>query len=138
RGAQRERARGTGICGTRGGAVRDRLCDRCASLGAGGSGPRAARWQPSADPLSARAPEGVDQPRCGALPALPARRGGAGDLPALRLPAAVMLTPAEWGIVMLSLRVGGVAVLACLPVAFALAWLLARGRFPGKLLLDGL
>lgn len=49
-----------------------------------------------------------------------------------------MLTPAEWGIVLLSLRVGGVAVLACLPVAFVLAWLLARGRFPGKLLLDGL
>jgi molybdate transport system permease protein len=45
---------------------------------------------------------------------------------------------AEWNIVLLSLRVGGVAVLISLPVAFALAWLLARGRFPGKLLLDGL
>jgi molybdate transport system permease protein len=49
-----------------------------------------------------------------------------------------MLSPAEWAIVALSLQVGGVAVLACLPPAFALAWLLARGRFPGKLLLDGL
>ena len=48
-----------------------------------------------------------------------------------------MLTAAEWGIVALSLKVGGVAVLACLPVAFALAYLLARGRFPGKILLDG-
>lgn len=48
-----------------------------------------------------------------------------------------MLTPEEWGIVALSLRVGGVAVLACLPVAFGLAYLLARVRFPGKILLDG-
>ena len=49
-----------------------------------------------------------------------------------------MLTPAEWGIVLLSLQVGGVAVLATLPLAFALAFLLARARFPGKLLVDGL
>lgn len=49
-----------------------------------------------------------------------------------------MLTPEEWGIVALSLKVGGVAVLACLPVAFGLAYLLARARFPGKLLVDGL
>lgn len=49
-----------------------------------------------------------------------------------------MLTAAEWGIVALSLQVGLVAVLATLPPAFGLAWLLARGRFPGKLLLDGI
>jgi molybdate transport system permease protein len=49
-----------------------------------------------------------------------------------------MLTPEEWGIVALSLKVGGVAVLASLPLAFALAWLLARKRFPGKVLLDAL
>lgn len=49
-----------------------------------------------------------------------------------------MLTATEWGIVALSLQVGLVAVLATLPPAFGLAWLLARGRFPGKLLLDGL
>jgi molybdate transport system permease protein len=48
-----------------------------------------------------------------------------------------MLTSAEWGIVALSLQVGGVAVAVTLPIAFALAWLLARGRFPGKVLLDG-
>lgn len=41
-------------------------------------------------------------------------------------------------IVRLSLLVGGVATLGTLPLAFALAWLLARGRFPGKILLDGL
>ena len=41
-------------------------------------------------------------------------------------------------IVRLSLLVGGVATAGTLPIAFALAWLLARGRFPGKILLDGL
>ena len=50
----------------------------------------------------------------------------------------MVLSAEEWGIVLLSLKVGGVAVLAVLPLAFALAWLLARGRFPGKLLLDAL
>ena len=49
-----------------------------------------------------------------------------------------MLSGEEWGIVLLSLKVGGVAVLAVLPLAFALAWLLARVRFPGKLLIDAL
>lgn len=36
------------------------------------------------------------------------------------------------------MRVSCVAILAALPVAFALAWLLARGRFRGKILLDAL
>ena len=49
-----------------------------------------------------------------------------------------MLTADEWGIVALSLKVGGVAMLATLPVAFLLAWVLARARFPGRFLLDGL
>jgi molybdate transport system permease protein len=49
-----------------------------------------------------------------------------------------MLTPAEWSIVLLSLQVGGAAVLVTLPPAFALAFVLARARFPGKLLVDGL
>jgi molybdate transport system permease protein len=40
-------------------------------------------------------------------------------------------------IVRLSLLVGGAATAATLPIAFTLAWLLARGRFPGKVLLDG-
>lgn len=48
------------------------------------------------------------------------------------------LTSEEWEIIRLSLKVSGVAVASTLPVAFALAWLLARGRFPGKVLLDGL
>ena len=49
-----------------------------------------------------------------------------------------MLSPEEWQIVRLSLLVGGVATVAVLPVAFALAWALARGRFAGKWLLDGI
>ncbi len=49
-----------------------------------------------------------------------------------------MLTPDEWTIVALSLKIGGVAMLVVLPIAFALAWVLARVRFPGKLLLDAI
>jgi molybdate transport system permease protein len=48
------------------------------------------------------------------------------------------LSPQEWEIVALSLRVSAAAIAAALPVAFGLAWLLARGRFPGKVLLDAL
>lgn len=48
----------------------------------------------------------------------------------------IALSPDEWSIVLLSLKVSAVAVGACLPLAFALAWLLARGRFPGRVLLD--
>ena len=50
----------------------------------------------------------------------------------------MMLSAAEWAIVALSLKVGAVAITAALPVAFALAWLLARGRFFGKTLVDAL
>ncbi len=49
-----------------------------------------------------------------------------------------MLTPTEWGIVALSLKVGGVAMAVTLPIAFALAWLLARVRFPGRVLVDAI
>jgi len=48
------------------------------------------------------------------------------------------LTAEEWGIVALSLRVGLVATTAALPIAFAIAWLLARGRFPGKILIEAI
>lgn len=44
----------------------------------------------------------------------------------------------EWQIVALSLKVGLVSVIGVLPLAFALAWVLARLRFPGRVLLDGL
>jgi len=48
------------------------------------------------------------------------------------------LTPGEWSVVALSLRVSVAAVVLTLPLAYALAWLLARRRFPGRLLLDAL
>lgn len=49
-----------------------------------------------------------------------------------------MLSAEEWSIVSLSLKVSVVAVAASLPVAFGLAWLLARVSFRGKLLVDAL
>lgn len=50
----------------------------------------------------------------------------------------MMLSAEEWDIILLSLKVSLAAVGCTLPIAFALAWLLARARFPGKLLLDAL
>lgn len=47
-----------------------------------------------------------------------------------------LLSPEEIGIMALSLRVGLLAVLLCAPFAFAAAWALARGRFPGRIALD--
>lgn len=47
------------------------------------------------------------------------------------------LTPDEWQALSLSLLVATRSVAFGLPVAIAVAWLLARGRFPGRLLLDG-
>jgi molybdate transport system permease protein len=48
------------------------------------------------------------------------------------------LTPEEWEVLALSLRVGLFCVLISLPPGVLLGYLLARGRFRGKLLLDGL
>jgi molybdate transport system permease protein len=48
------------------------------------------------------------------------------------------LTPEEMVAIRLSLRVATVAVVASLPVAIAVAYLLSRARFRGKILLDGL
>ncbi|WGH78886.1 molybdate ABC transporter permease subunit [Jannaschia ovalis] len=50
----------------------------------------------------------------------------------------IALPPEAWEALALSLRVSTVAVLASLPVAIWVAHLLARGRFPGKGLLDAL
>ena len=49
-----------------------------------------------------------------------------------------MPSAAELEALWLSLRIASVAVLTSLPLAIALAWVLARRDFPGKLLLDGL
>ncbi|WP_119084754.1 molybdate ABC transporter permease subunit [Altererythrobacter sp. B11] len=48
------------------------------------------------------------------------------------------LSAQEWSIIGLSLRVSLVAVGCTLPIAYGLAWLLARRRFPGRVLLDAL
>ena len=47
-------------------------------------------------------------------------------------------TPAELTAIALSLKVATAATLGSLPFGIALGWLLARKRFPGKLLLDTL
>ncbi len=49
-----------------------------------------------------------------------------------------MLGADEYEVIRLSLKVSMVAIALTLPPAFALAWLLARGRFPGKLLIDAI
>lgn len=49
-----------------------------------------------------------------------------------------MLTEAEWTALVASLVVGARAVAIGLPLSIATAWLLARGRFPGRTLLDAL
>lgn len=49
-----------------------------------------------------------------------------------------MLSADEWSIIGLSLKIGLTAVAAMLPISLALAYILARGRFPGRLLLDAL
>ncbi len=47
-------------------------------------------------------------------------------------------SPAEFAAITLSLKVACVAALASLPAGIAVAWVLARRRFPGKALLDAL
>ena len=48
------------------------------------------------------------------------------------------LSPAEWEVIQLSLKVAFWSVLCSLPLAVATALLLARGRFPGKSLFDAM
>jgi molybdate transport system permease protein len=48
------------------------------------------------------------------------------------------LTPAEWTAVALSLRIAVVATACALPFGIAIGWLLARKKFWGKTVLDGL
>src|SRR6266478_8972047 len=48
------------------------------------------------------------------------------------------LSPEEWTAVRLSVRVATVAMSASLPIGIAVAYLLARYKFPGKSLVDGI
>jgi molybdate transport system permease protein len=49
-----------------------------------------------------------------------------------------MLPPAEWSAIGMSLLVGTTALVILLPAGVLLGWLLARKRFPGKLLVEAL
>jgi len=49
-----------------------------------------------------------------------------------------LFSPAEIEALLLSLRIASVAVFAALPFAMAAALLLARTRFPGKIVVDGI
>lgn len=49
-----------------------------------------------------------------------------------------MLTPEEWQILGLSAKVAGVSLVVLLVPAIATAWVLARFRFPGKVVVDAL
>ncbi len=48
------------------------------------------------------------------------------------------LSPEEWTVLALSLRVAAAATFVALPLSFWTAWILARKQFPGKALLKGL
>ncbi|HET9228584.1 MAG TPA: molybdate ABC transporter permease subunit [Thermoanaerobaculia bacterium] len=48
------------------------------------------------------------------------------------------MTPEEWQILGLTVRTAGLATLLILPPGLLLAWLLARGRWPGKSLVETL
>ncbi|MBC2887507.1 molybdate ABC transporter permease subunit [Ochrobactrum sp. CM-21-5] len=50
----------------------------------------------------------------------------------------MMMESNVWQIVSLSLRVAGIAIIVALPVAFAVAWILARFNFPGKSLVQAI
>ena len=117
----------------------DRLCHRRQGRKGRHCHRHLPRGQPRADHLSDRRPRRIDQPRRRSLPQVPGLQTRQGDLRALRLRAALTgLTPAETAALALSLRVGLVSVTGALPVAFGLGWLLARGRFPGKAVLDAI
>jgi molybdate transport system permease protein len=47
-------------------------------------------------------------------------------------------SPQEWTAIWLSLKVATIGSLASLPFGIAMAWLLARRQFPGKLIVNGL
>ena len=49
-----------------------------------------------------------------------------------------MLSPEEWQAIRLSLQVAFLSVSVSLPLGILFAWVLARRRFPGKTLLDGI
>jgi len=85
----------------------------------------------------------ISERRRQGLPRFPAQRQGAHGVREAGLHGSGEvrhrnMTPEEWTAVRLSLLVATTATLASLPFGVAIAWLLARGRFWGKSLLDTL
>ncbi len=56
----------------------------------------------------------------------------------LRPAALIELSPAEWTAIWLSLKIATVATLATLPLGIFTAYALARWRFPGKMIINGI
>ncbi len=56
----------------------------------------------------------------------------------LRPTALIELSPAEWTAIWLSLKIATVATLATLPLGIFTAYALARWRFPGKMIINGI
>jgi molybdate transport system permease protein len=48
------------------------------------------------------------------------------------------LSPGEWQVVALTVRIAAVAVIVSLPVAVAVAWVLSYTRFPGRIFIEAL
>jgi molybdate transport system permease protein len=59
-------------------------------------------------------------------------------LPDLSPATLVDLSPAEWTAILLSLRIAVVALIVSLPFGIFTAYALARWRFPGKMILNGI
>src|SRR4051794_33995445 len=139
----RERARGPAVRCARRGSTRHRLRDRCA-----GRAERARRGplsgdEPPADRLSGGSRRDCEKLRRGGLAehvTLSSKRRDLrprGLLGARLRTLSMSLSPEEWVAIRLSLKVALWATLASLPVAIAVAYALARGRFAGRALLDG-
>ena len=107
-------------------------------------GPRCRRLpavEPSADRLPDRAARRIDQSRRRGFSPLPALAARPRDLRAVWLLGAGEADADSRGsgsIVALSLKVGLAATAAMLPVAFSLAWFLARAKVPGKILIEAI
>src|SRR3546814_16158037 len=132
--ARRKCARGAGPRATGGGAGRHRLRNR----GAGDEGRRGGghvpRRNPFQDQLSARDPPHRQPPGRGTIQGLSSVASGQGRFRAIWIRREVTiwpLAPEEIETLRLSLKVSLAATAAILPIAFALAYVLARDRKSG-------
>ncbi len=147
--AERERARRARLRGARRGAAGRRLPHRRHRRTAREDRRRAAAGHPSANHLSCRRDERIKTSRRDRFPRLAARTAGARHVRDPRLSSApehgalkrmgsTWLSAEEWDAVRLSIQVASVAAAASLPLAIAIAFLLARVNFWGRSALDAL